>query len=160
MGFKKIVKKGVFSGISPTRWLGMEQIKGNIQAIGAMANGLFKVKERIVRKETFEQCMQRYGLGEADLKKRMRATLRLVWCCLGFSLLMLAYTIYLFVCHLALSGFVTLILTILLWAYAFREHFNYFQMKRRRLGCTFKDWLDGTLKGVNKGAVKRKDITH
>jgi len=150
MGLKNAMKKGFFSGLNPFRWVGMEQIKGNGQAIGDITKKLFDSSGNSKKRnppKTFDEAMQRYGLSEADLQKRMRSSLRLAYFCLGFSALLIIYTIYLFFSHLVLSGFVTIILTLLLWAYAFREHFNYFQMKQRRLGCTFNEWFISTFKG-------------
>lgn len=149
MGFKNTMKKRFFSGLNPVRWVGMDQIKGNGHAITDITKKLFDNTKGSQQKspKSFEEAMRRYGLNEADLQKRMQLSLRLVYFCLGFSVLLIGYTIYLFVSHLVLSGFVTIMLTLLLWAYAFREHFNYFQMKQRRLGCTFHEWFISTFKG-------------
>lgn len=149
MGFKNAMKKGLFSGLNPLRWMGMEQIKGNGQTIGQITKRLFDASDSSKKNppKTFEEAMERYKLSEADLQKRMRSSLRLVYFCLGLSVLLIIYTLYLFFSHLVLSGFVTIMLTLLLWAYAFREHFNYFQMKQRRLGCTFREWFISTFKG-------------
>ena|SRR3990167_5236224 len=150
MGLRNVIKKGVVSGLNPVRWVGVEQIKSNGKIIANVTNRLFKTHNTTTSTfspTTFEDCMKYYGITEESLKKRMRWSRYLVYACLVGSLLMLAYTIYLFVSHLVLSGFVTTMLTLLLWAYAFREHFNYFQMKQRRLGCTFHEWLVATFKG-------------
>lgn len=150
MGFRKAMKKGLFSGLNPVRWVGMDQIKGNSQTIHNIIKRLLATTKnsRGTSLKSFQEAMQHYGLTDEDVKKRMRSSLRLVYFCLGLSLVMIAYTIYLFVVHLVLSGFVTTMLTFLLWSYAFREHFNYFQMKEHRLGCTFHEWFTSTFKGL------------
>ena len=53
---------------------------------------------------------------------------------------MLAYAVYVFHSGFYLPGFVCLMLTALAGAHCFREHFNRFQMRQRRLGCTFQEW--------------------
>ena len=146
MGFRRIMKKGLSSGLNPFRWVGMEQIKGNGRTISDISKKLFKTNNhsQATPPKTFADAMRRYGLTEAALQKRMKSSLRLAYFCVALSVVMIAYTIYLFASHLVLSGFVTTMLALLLWAYAFREHFNYFQMKERRLGCTFQEWFTST----------------
>lgn len=150
MGFRKTVKKGLFSGLNPMRWVGFEQLANNAKTIKNLADGIVKSPRKDQSQyhpSTFEEAMQYYGLTEADIKKRMHISLQITIVCLALSILMIGYSVYLFITALPLSAFVCVILTWLLWAYAFREHFNYFQMKQRRLGCTFKEWLIYILSG-------------
>jgi intracellular multiplication protein IcmV len=147
MGVKHVIKKGLFSGLNPMRWIGYEQIAANSRTIKNMVGNINKPNGSSYNPTSFEDCMQHYGLSEADLKQRMKNSLLIARACLAFSLLMLCYTIYLFIRHMPLSAIICIVLTLLLWAYAFREHFNYFQMKQRRLGCTFKDWFAAIFKG-------------
>ncbi len=150
MGFKNVMKKGLFSGLNPMRWIGFEQIAGNAKTIKNLADGIVKAsgkEESPTHPHSFEEAMQRYGLSEDDIKQRMRTAVQISVICLLLSIPMMGYAIYLFVKNFPLSAFVCIMLTLLLWAYAFREHFNYFQMKQRRLGCTFKEWFVYTVKG-------------
>ncbi len=152
VGFKGVVKKGLFSGLNPTRWIGLGHLSDNAKTIKKIANGLVKTAKvdqssSSYKPKNFEEAMQHYGLTEESLKKRMRSALQIVVVCLSLSALMIAYMIYLFSKDLPLASFVCIMLTLLLWSYAFREHFNYFQMKQRRLGCTFKQWLFWMIKG-------------
>lgn len=147
MGVKKIVKKGLFSGLNPMRWIGYEQIATNAKTIKNIASGLAKPNKNAYQPTSFEDALQHYGLTEADLKKRMKNSFRLSLVCLGLSVLMIIYMVIMFKRHLPLAGIMCVMLTLLLWAYSFREHFNYFQMKQRRLGCTFKEWFSAIVKG-------------
>ncbi len=150
MGIKKAIKKGFFSGYSVKRWVGFDQIKDSGQSIGEMATNLIdKQKTKATpNKETFEECVKRFGLSESDLKKKMKSLYRIALFCLAASLACFVYAIYLFLIGFILSGFVSLMLSFLLAAYAYREHLNYFQIKQRRLGCTFREWFNSTFKGV------------
>lgn len=150
MGVKQVIKKGFFSGLNPLRWLGYEQILQNGKIIKRLVDRAVQPESVLSapHSQTFEENMQRFGLTEETLKKRMKSALYFVTGCLLLSMGLLAYAIYLLIVpHLFVSAFVCIILMLLLWAYAFREHFNYFQMKERRLGCTFKEWLAGFFKG-------------
>ena len=93
------------------------------------------------RTETFEQCLKRLGITEAQLQKRMRSSLQIILFCLGLGVAIIIYAFYLWSQGMLMAGFTSLILGGLLGSYAFREHFNYFQMKKRQLGCSLKDWV-------------------
>ncbi len=143
MAIKKTIKKGFFSSINPIRWVGMGQIQNNASTIKDLIDGIFRGarNNRVVLKETFDDCIERLGLTEADIKQRMRSAKWIATICAVLSIGMCAYMLYLFFHALILGGVIAFMLMLLLWAYAFREHFNYFQMKQRRLGCTFSEWL-------------------
>ncbi|AKQ33263.1 type IVB secretion system protein IcmV [Candidatus Coxiella mudrowiae] len=147
MNFKKVVKKGFLSRLNPMCWVGYDQISGNEKTIKNLVDGLIdKPTQSASHKETFEECLRRFNLMEADIKKRMQTAIRIVILYLILNLGM--NCLYcLFIHGLPLASFVCVILTLLLWAYAFREHFNYFQMRQPRLGCTFKEWFICTFKG-------------
>ncbi|OGO97413.1 MAG: hypothetical protein A3F41_05165 [Coxiella sp. RIFCSPHIGHO2_12_FULL_44_14] len=150
MGFKKVAKRGFFFGLNPLRWAGADQLKENGHVLKQLTDRLFHPNSvdntASPHRETFEECLQRLGMDEEALKKRMKTARTFVRVCLGLSAVLLLYSFYLFASHLILSGLVTLILFFLLLAYVFREHFNYFQMKERRLGCTFKEWFNSLWK--------------
>jgi intracellular multiplication protein IcmV len=149
MGVKRVIKRGFFSGLNPLQWIGYEQIANNGRTIKNMVDNIIQpnANQEFTAAKSFEECMQHYQLTEEGLKKRMKNSLRVAQVCLTTSILMIAYWIYLFIHGLPLAAVVCIVLTLLLWAYAFREHFNYFQMKQRRLGCTFKEWFAAIFKG-------------
>ena len=97
--------------------------------------------------ETFEQCIKHYGLTDEALTKKRRLHLYTAMGCLLGSVVLLAYTLYLIATGIYFSSLVSVMLAALLVAYAYREHFNAFQIKQRRLGCTFKEWVSYTFKG-------------
>ena len=148
MGAIKIVKKSIARGWNVTGWIGAKQIKNNTLLIKDLAKNAFIVEsnEPSHSKESFGQAMRRFNMSEADLQKRIKMATQLIIFCGLLSIPMAGYTIYIFMSHLYLSGFVCLMLTFLLLSYAFREHFNRFQMLQRRLGCTFQDWFTNTFK--------------
>lgn len=145
MGLKNVVKKGLFSGLNVKRWAGVDQIKQNGVIIGRLFTNVFcyRTNKNSV-KESFEECMRRFNMTEEDLQKRMKASVKIVTFCLIGAILIFIYMIYLITLHQLLSGFVCLTLTFLLLAYAFREHFNLYQMKQRRLGCSVREWFKST----------------
>ncbi len=145
MGFKKVVKKGILSGWDLRQWAGLSEIKGSSRLVKDLAVNVFKnspppSSSAVPLKETFAQCIRRLGLTEADLQKRIRSSQQILLFCLGLAVPTALYMLYLIMAGKYLSSFVCLMLTLLLLAYSFREHFNIFQMRQRRLGCTFQQW--------------------
>lgn len=154
MGVMNVVKKSVSAGWNFSAWLGVKHIKNNALLIKDLAANTFvseKSQPNAPKTETFAQAMQRLGMTEADLQKRIKASGQIIFLCGVLSIPMLAYTIYIWMSHFYLSGFVCLMLTSLLGAYSFREHFNRFQMRQRRLGATFAQWFAHTFRSHSPG---------
>ena len=145
MGIRNIVKRGVSGGFSPTRWMSVESIKENGHFIGELFQAVFyrkKSKNEALQKKSFEEVMQHFKMTEKDLEMRMRKSRLLILFCLGLGILVLGYMAYLYIDGQLLAGTICLMLSFVMFSYAFREHFNLFQMKQRRLGCTFKEWFN------------------
>lgn len=148
MGAVKIIKKSVAAGWNVSSWVGTKQIKNNAFLIKDLAKSVFTPAKDSsgVKVETFAQAMRRLGMTEADLQKRIKASTNLIFFCGLLTIPMFAYTIYIWMSHFYLPSFVCLMLTFLLAVYTYREHFNRFQMRQRRLGCTFLEWAAHTFR--------------
>jgi intracellular multiplication protein IcmV len=148
MGAKSIIKKGLVAGWNVKAWMGTDQIVRNgktiknlfVQAVAKPA------AEKEMKKETFEECIQRLQITEEGLQQKIKKSGQAALLYLLLSIPMVAYTIYIFSTGFTLSGFVCLMLSFLLLVRAFREDFNRFQMKQRKLGCTVQEWLRGKIK--------------
>jgi intracellular multiplication protein IcmV len=143
MGVKKIIKKGFFSALNPVNLIGVESLKNQTARMSAIFKGTVKdVKEGDGYKPTsFEDCMRHYDVTEEDLKKKMRNSLYITYFCLSLSLITFVYMFFQISKASLMGGLMCLILTVLLWAMSIREHFNLYQMRQRRLGCSFKEWF-------------------
>lgn len=129
-GFKNIVKNA----------LGVEQLKKQTQGLKDLAADVFKT-EKSTRKESFEAALVRLNLTETDIQKRASEFRRLA---LIFSMLAIALVIYLFymVSQKALvASLGTLGILLVVLGQLFRCHFWLYQIRCRKLGCTFKDWF-------------------
>src|SRR5262249_2762345 len=135
-------------------WMGWKQIISSSQALKDLAKAVFRVKaenaeENQPVKETFEQAVVRLNLNAEELAQRQKQFLKLAMLYSGLGLGLLTYAIYLFITtHFFLASIVTVILSMLMFTYAYRQHFWYFQIKSRKLGRTFKDWVAFALKGT------------
>lgn len=146
MAIKDIFKVSRKTFFYPSAWLDIESIKNNNIAIWTVLRNLFK-KDQPVRTETFEQAMKRQELTEADVNKVEKDYRIYVFIFVVCGLLVFAYSCYLLV-NLMLAGWLlALAAAALFFAQAFRYDFWAFQIKQRRLGCTFAEWKQFRFKG-------------
>ena len=128
-------------------WMGWRQISTTGTGIKETAKELLKTP-KAKRQETFEEAIQRLRLTEADLQQRMRTYKQLIAFYAVIAVGLFGYAIYLLInLHLA-AALLSFVLTLFALSLAFRQHFWYYQIKHRKLGCTIKEWFKGTLGGV------------
>lgn len=152
MAVKEYIKRIWRNNSSVSDWSGWSSVKNNAETIGSIVKGMGKPDESdaFVAK-TFEEAVKHYGLSEADLKKRMRAHLYSAIFSLIFGILAVIWSIHLLIGKsMFFSALVSLGLSLLMFSYAFREHFFYFKIKERRLDCTVAQWLKGF--AIKKGS--------
>jgi intracellular multiplication protein IcmV len=150
MGIKSGFKKTFGTGLNPKQWVGSDQLKKDSKTLAKMVGSVLKRSKKAAKtKETFEEAVSRFNLTPDDIKKRMKSAKEIVMILLVASAFLVVYAVYqwFFLGHF-IAGFTCLILTVLTLSYAFREHFHLFQMRQRRLGCSYKEWLNSTFKRV------------
>lgn len=152
MPLKDVVKVSRKTYINPKGWVGYDLIKDQTRSVWQILKGLF-TPAKPERKETFKQAMQRLNVSENDLKEKEQTFLFYSY---GFAILSVATFIisffYLFQHHTIAGWLLGLAVSALLIAQAFRFNFWSFQIKHRKLGCTFEEWKRG--KPANSGSSK------
>lgn len=145
MGMKSFTKGFIRKGFNVKKWVDYDYVKVTGKSVAGIAKDLYGSQAQAPQhQETFEQAVQRMGLTEKDIKKRMQTAQRISLGC-GMSIFPVTlYAIYLMMTGSWLSSLVAVMMVLLLGAYAFRESFNLYQMKQRRLGCTVQAWFKGT----------------
>lgn len=131
------------------RWSDYDRVKTYTTYLMDGVKKLF-VPQKAVSDVSFEEAMALMKISEADLKKQQGALYRLsVFMCVlaaGFFL----YAVY----HLFYGTFravaISLIVMCMALTLGFRYHFWYFQIKQRKLGCTFGEWYRQGLRGKTK----------
>ncbi len=135
--------------VSVKSWVSWDAIKGNTSYIKDTAKIAFGV-EKSERKETFEEAKARLNLTDAQIKDQQAGFLRIALIIGAFGMLSLLYTFYL-LWNLQIGAmFVALAVSSLCFVTAARYHFWYFQVKNRKLGCTWREWLDAKVSGDEK----------
>lgn len=129
-----------------SQWFNTNALKNYARNIKDDAADLLVVK-KTERSESFAEAMQRLGFTEQDIIDKQKSLLRLTLILVAIGLLVLAYALYLWWQDFILSGTLSFVLGLVAFAFAFRYHFWFFQVKHRLLGCSFKDWLHGKAGG-------------
>lgn len=136
----KISRKTFFN---PLGWVGYNELKtysriiwGNLKDVGTI--------EKPERTETFEEAMQRFDITETDLNRISETYLLYAiffviiaaFAFVGGFIFLIGYGRF--------AGFILAMACVaILLSYAFRFHFWHFQIKHRKLGCTFAEWRAG-----------------
>jgi intracellular multiplication protein IcmV len=153
MSKKPTVKKVLKSFVDVPRWIGFSSLRATGSQIGGMARNLFSTAKPQFE-ETYEEAVQRMQLSEEALQKRMTTFFRMAVLYFVIGLCLLVYTGVLFFYGHLTSTMLSLVLSFVLFTFAFREHFWYTQMKLKRLGCTFKEWFAYLISGKKPGNQK------
>ncbi|MDX1900678.1 MAG: type IVB secretion system protein IcmV [Gammaproteobacteria bacterium] len=144
----KISRKTFFN---PSGWIGYGLLKTQIQTTWDFVSNIFTPAEP-ARIETFEQAMQRLGLTEDSLQKTRTRYLITSAVFLVLALVTVVEGIRLLSQHGTFAGFVLAIPTAaLFFVNAFRYHFWAFQIKKRKLGCTFQEWAESIFSSNDRG---------
>jgi len=140
-------RRGIFSRVVDTRvdkWMSWDYISETTDRIKSSVGDLM-TPEKPKYKETFREAMIRLELSEADIQQRKKEFTRLFYMFLAISLGIIGYAVY-----MAYQGyFGACLISFCLACYSFTQtfkwHFWLFQIRNRKLGCTLKEWLNGTV---------------
>ena len=133
--------RGFFSRfLNVSDWLGTSEIKRNASNLRSMAKSMFTVTKP-ESKETFEGAVAKYNLDDKALerKKKYFFTAAMIYLLLFFSFI--CYFGYLVYKKNFMTSFSTLCISLIPLALFFKSHFWYTQIKYKRLGFTFSEWL-------------------
>ena len=130
------------------RWLNVSELKRNNKTLYGFAKDIAKPELPLVHVETFEQAMARLQLTEKDVSARRAFFLRMTMVYLLIAIAFVVYAVYLYRVDASILSIIMLAsLVLAALALAFKQHFWYTQMKNRRLGLSFGDWVQYTFKG-------------
>lgn len=140
MAIKDIFKVSRKTFFNPTDWIGYNELKTQNLTIWDTVRGLFyPPKPR--REESFENAVTRLHLKEEDIKEAEQDYFYFAVGFLILSILSVLISIAVGILYQTIAGFILgLAMGLLFLGQAFRNHFFYFQIKNRKLGCTLEDW--------------------
>ncbi|MFZ0219720.1 MAG: type IVB secretion system protein IcmV [Candidatus Aquirickettsiella sp.] len=137
-GIRKIIKPVV----DVPKWVDYQNLAKSNRSVFAFIKKFF-VPDQATTQESFEEALLRLKLTPADIIQRKKEFTRLMWIWVFLFLVSIFYSIYLLY-NQALRGFYPCLgISVVILTQIFRYHFWLFQIKQRRLGCSFRDWLNG-----------------
>ena len=132
--------KRVFARIFKIRtWFDWERVKSFTIALGNGIKSLF-IPQKSDAVESFDAALSKLKISESELLLKQKALYRLSIIMTLAAFLILVYTGYQLYYGSYKAVLVSLVITMIALVLAFRYHFWYFQIKSRKLGCTFDEW--------------------
>ncbi len=132
--------------INVRAWLDFDRVKSFTSYLASGFKRLF-VPQKQAQGESFTEAMARLNLSEQDLKARQAALYRLSVLMCGAALFIFTYAIYHLIFGNIKAVVISVVVMLIALALAFRYHFWYFQIKERKLGCSFQEWYKRGLRG-------------
>ncbi len=134
---------------NPKLWMNWEGIVESIQYLKNGILNLFVIR-KAKKTESLDDVMQKMHLSEEDITYRKKLFFRMSLLMVFIALLVFAYTML----HLFESNYLAVLVSFIAFfislALAFRYHFWYYQLKVRKLGCSFNEWLKHGLLGAKQ----------
>ncbi|HHT0592538.1 TPA: type IVB secretion system protein IcmV [Legionella anisa] len=135
--------------INVRRWFDWERMKAFTMYLGNGFKRLF-VPQKKVEGESFNEAVQLLNLSYESILLKQKSLFRLSIIMVLAALLILGYAGYQLFFGSIKAFLVSLIVTLIALVLAFRYHFWYYQIKNRKLGCTFNEWYRQGLLGEKK----------
>jgi len=131
---------------NPKAWMGYDHLVAQNRFLRNTLKKIF-IPGQASHTESFKEAVQRLQLSEQALKEKMNSFKRLSTFFIAMSLIVFLYAIYLYSQALYFPALITVLLGFVLVVQSFRYHFWYMQIRKEKLGCTFREWLQFILKG-------------
>lgn len=151
MGFFRGLGRMVKPLVNIPKWMSAKQITADAAYISQIAKQVL-TPQKAQQEETFEAALQRLNLTEQDLRDRKKEFTRLAGFFFVVFILLVGYVVYLILDSTGEVSWRAILLSIVVSLIAlvqfFRFHFWLYQIKERRLGCSFKQYLVSGILGV------------
>ena len=143
MAQEKTRKRGVFkSFVDVRRWVFYDEIINNAKIIVNLGKSVLMLEKNPITKETFAEAVERLQLSENDLALKEKHFFQFTLSYLIIGFLLLCYATYLlWFAGVLMVGSAVIIMALLMFVYAYREHFWFMQIRKRKLGCGFIEWV-------------------
>ena len=126
-------------------WIGYDELSSNVKNVFSIFVKFFSSKATEARHETYEEAVTRMSLTPEQLAKREKTFLYSAILYFAFAGLLTVYLKYLLVNSKWWQFVFSSLLFLLVGLLGYQESFWYMQMKKRKLGCTFREWVSYVL---------------
>lgn len=128
-------------------WFGADAIGEGAGWIGQLARKVFFRSATPGEIEDFAVVVKRLGVDERGLEEQQKRFVKVSWVFFVLAIFDLFYVAYLWSRASFLVIFGAMIVCALFLIQAYSYSFWVFQIKQRKLGCTFKAWVNWILRG-------------
>lgn len=122
------------------KWMGLKDVFSRMKLIPALYANLTAVKKETY-KETYEEAVVRLSLSQEEINKKKNQYLMASSIYVLFGLLSLVYAVSFLKTVKWYGCFLATMVAIIFFAHAFQTHFWYTQMRKKKLGINFREWL-------------------
>lgn len=122
-----------------SEWMSKDLLLGGYRSIRTLYSEIGRKESH--RVESFEQAIHRLGLDEQAIHQRMLYYKKTAWLYGLVFVLTLGYTLTMLKITQWFTAITSIAYSALVFSFFFKESFWYMQMKKRRLGLGFRDWL-------------------
>jgi intracellular multiplication protein IcmV len=135
--------------INIRRWFDWERMKAYTLYLGNGVSRLF-VPQKQIQEESFDHAVKEFNLDDKNLLLKQKSLFRLSIIMVFLAFLILIYAGYQLFYGAIIAFIISLVVMMIALVLAFRYHFWYYQIKNRKLGCTFSEWYRQGLLGGKK----------
>jgi len=143
MGF---IRNSVKSLFNVRAWVSYDHLKAGTRSLFQLGRGLL-VPKKSTTQESFEQAKARLDLDDEKLDAKANHLFRIAILFVVFAIALLGYALYHAMKGHWLATLISFSLTFLMLSLAFRYHFWFFQIKHKKLGCSFSEWMNAKVDG-------------
>jgi hypothetical protein len=147
MGFFKSFGKGLGKSWEVKRWLDYDHLKGNANMIRGLWNNVTTEKSRVgAEYKDFTQAQNKLEISDEKLSKIAKRFKMHSYIMFVITLSIITYAVILLLSNSLLPALSCVMLSLLALSVTFRESYNYYLVKTRRLKSTPKQWLKFIMK--------------
>lgn len=145
MGIGRGIKNFAKDQVNAPKWVGLDFLSDTITGLVNTTRSLV-IPRKATYQESFEEAVARLNLTEEDIANRLKHFQRAQWLFIVLATLVLIYFF-----DLLFEGSMTgCIICLAVLAITASQFFHYsfwaFQIKKRKLGCTFQEWWEAIIK--------------
>ena len=127
------------------RWMAYDQMRDSTRDVVKAGKAVFK-GPKVHSPETFEEALGRMNLTEVDIQERYSHCRSVLYFAGSIGLALIVYSIYLLIIGTPMGAILAFAVGSMSGVMAFKNHFWMFQIKNRKLGCSFSEWCSGKIK--------------
>ncbi|WP_454785659.1 type IVB secretion system protein IcmV [Legionella sp. WA2024007413] len=132
--------------INVRRWFDWDRMKAFTLYLVNGFKRLF-VPQKKVQGESFDDAVKHLNLTDESILSKQKSLFRLSIIMVFAALLIMGYAVFQLFYGSLKAFLVSIVVTLIALVLAFRYHFWYYQIKNRKLGCTFNEWYRKGLLG-------------